>query len=183
MDLFAAYLRSESRECARRGVALEVIGRRDRLATQLLEAIERAEAATRDGRALRLRIALDYSARDAIRRAAMMAAGRARRELTQAEFGELVAEVDHGEAIPPVDLVIRTGGERRLSDFLLWESAYAELFFLDTPWPEFTPRELAAVVAAFRRRERRFGGLPEAIPGLGLTTSPPPSGADECSRP
>jgi undecaprenyl diphosphate synthase len=182
MDLFGDYLRSEGRRCARRGVALEVIGRRDRLPSQLIEAIAGVEAVTQAGRSLRLRIALDYSARDAIRRAALQAAHQAHPSLTQAEFGELVAGVDHGGAVPAVDLVIRTGGERRLSDFLLWESAYAELFFLDTPWPDFTPRELAAVVAAFRRRERRFGGLSAASADPNTATLEPP-GAGECFRP
>jgi undecaprenyl diphosphate synthase len=78
---------------------------------------------------------------------------------TRAAFGTLLSAVDHGEPVPPVDLFVRTGGERRLSDFLLWESAYAELHFVDTPWPDFGAVDLAEAVAWYRGRSRSFGGL------------------------
>src|SRR6185369_14821227 len=120
LALFERYLRAEAAECARRGIRLSVLGRRDRLPPSLVQAIESAEAATPHGRSLDLRLAVDYSSRDAIVDAALRASGASTREA----FARLLS-------VPDVDLLIRTGGEKRLSDFLLWESAYAELVFLD----------------------------------------------------
>jgi undecaprenyl diphosphate synthase len=131
-----------------------VIGRRDRLPPGVAAAIGRAEAVTQGGTALHLRIAIDYSAREAILQAATRA--KAAHDLSPEVFGRLVT----GEDGPiDVDLVIRTSGEQRLSDFLLWESAYAELHFTQRLWPDFGADDLAEALAAFRRRERRFGGL------------------------
>ncbi|MFL5401945.1 MAG: di-trans,poly-cis-decaprenylcistransferase [Gemmatimonadales bacterium] len=159
MRLFREYLRSETARCVTNGVRLEVIGRRDRLGGALLRAVEAAEVATSGGTRLRLRVAIDYSGRDAILRAAQcLRPGTASRE----SFGRLVAIVDHGSPVPQLDLLIRTGGERRLSDFLLWEAAYAELFFTDLMWPEFGAEALMGSIRDFAARERRFGGLPEA---------------------
>jgi undecaprenyl diphosphate synthase len=141
------YLESETDRCVENGVRLEMIGRRDRLDASLRAAIERTEAATLSGRRLRLRMAVDYSARDAI-----LAAARAVAELSRESLAAALG--------PPVDLLIRTGGERRLSDFLLWECAYAELVFTRRMWPEFGRDDLAAAVRDFRGRERRFGGVP-----------------------
>jgi len=147
MKLFAQFLASETARCIETGVRLEVIGRRDRLEKPLNQAIARAEALTADGKRLLLRVAVDYSGREAILRAA--------RELP-ALSGEALA----GVLGPPVDLLIRTGGERRLSDFLLWESAYAELVFSRRMWPDFDANDLEGAVLEFRGRERRFGGVP-----------------------
>jgi len=133
MRLFARYLHGEVAALTRQGVRLTVIGRRDRLPAPLVSAIERAEDATAGGTRLDLRLAVDYSARWAI---------------------------GAGALIPDVDLLIRTGGEQRLSDFLLWESAYAELFFTDRMWPDFNAVDLARATADFQTRERRFGALP-----------------------
>jgi undecaprenyl diphosphate synthase len=156
MGLAARFLREQAARASASGVRLDVIGRRDRLPTAVRHAIRFAERATEGGRRLRVRVALDYSARDAILRAARrMPANLASRE----SFAALLASVDHGGPVPPVDLFIRTGGERRLSDFLLWESAYAELHFVDMPWPEFGAVDLAAAVTWYRGRTRRFGGL------------------------
>ncbi|BCM83973.1 di-trans,poly-cis-decaprenylcistransferase [Methylobacterium indicum] len=154
MGLLRLYLAREVEVLRRDGVRLTVIGRRDRLPDGLAEAIAAAEAATRAGTRLHLRIALDYSARDAILAAARAAAPDATRE----DFARLVT----GDGAPEVDLVIRTSGEQRLSDFLLWESAYAELHFTPCAWPDFGEAELAAAMTAFRSRQRRFGGLPAA---------------------
>ena len=141
---------------ATRGVRLRVIGRRDRLPPALVAAIGRAEQATAGGRILDLRIAIDYSAREAIVRAAgRLSPG----EQGGAAFARRLAEACATDAMPDVDLVIRTGGERRLSDFLLWESAYAELYFMLRAWPDFGRDDLAAALADYRGRERRFGGL------------------------
>jgi undecaprenyl diphosphate synthase len=161
MRLFREYLRAETARCVAHGVRLEIIGRRDRLGRSLLRGIEAAEVATSGGTTLRLRIAIDYSSRDAIVRAAQcLRPGAASRE----SFGRLIAIVDHGSPVPALDLLIRTGGERRLSDFLLWEAAYAELFFTDLMWPEFGAEALRAALQDFASRERRFGGLDEEEP-------------------
>jgi undecaprenyl diphosphate synthase len=163
MRLFREYLRVETPRCVRQGVRLEVIGRRDRFDSALRGRIERAERATAAGRRLLLRIALDYSGRDAILRAAQCL--RPDTPVGREAFGRLVAIVDHGSPVPEVDLLIRTGGERRLSDFLLWEAAYAELLFLDGLWPDFAEDDLAAAMREFGTRERRFGGLTGIVAG------------------
>ena len=135
MRLFARHLRTETARCVEHGVALRVVGRRDRLPGPLVDTIERSEAATAHGSRLDLRLAVDYSAR---------------------------AAIETGRLLPDVDLLIRTGGEQRLSDFLLWECAYAELYFTPMMWPDFGAADLAAAVTWFHARERRFGGLKES---------------------
>ena len=156
MRLFAQFLRAEAGALAAHGVRLSVIGRRDRLPTDVVRAITAAEAATTEGTRLSLRVAVDYSSRDAIADAACRLA--AREAPTRERFAHRFRETQGGWA-PDVDLLIRTGGEQRLSDFLLWESAYAELLFTPRMWPDFTGADLAAAVAEFRRRERRFGAV------------------------
>jgi len=161
MGLLRFYLANEVESLVRNGVRLTVIGRRDRLPHGLSDAIGRAEATTARGDVLHLRIAVDYSARDAILKAAAKAAGIG--NLTREIFSELVT----GEAeLRDVDLVIRTSGEKRLSDFLLWESAYAELHFTERMWPDFEAQDLAEALTSFHRRERRFGGLQPVSPEL-----------------
>jgi undecaprenyl diphosphate synthase len=160
MRLFRAYLRAERARAVANGVAVEVIGRRDRLPVAVLREIAETEAATAQGSTLRLRVAVDYSARDAIFRAAIRFAEE-HGEQSRLRFEELLSLVDNGRpSVPPVDLLIRTGGEERLSDFLLWECAYAELFFRDTMWPDFSAAELEEILLEYRGRQRRFGGLP-----------------------
>jgi undecaprenyl diphosphate synthase len=164
MRLFRKYLHAETARCVETGVRLSVIGRRDRLGSALRRAIETAEETTAAGTVLDLRIAIDYSARDAIVRAACAAGGDP--ALTVERFAELVAAVYGGAAgVRDVDLLIRTGGEQRVSDFLLWESAYAELYFTNRMWPEFGAADLALAVREFHGRDRRFGGLSEAVAG------------------
>jgi undecaprenyl diphosphate synthase len=159
MRLFRGYLAAETARCVQNGVRVNVIGRRDRLPKVLLDAIESSEEKTREGTRLLLRIAIDYSARDAIVEAGRrLGAGEADRDA----FAAALAEVTHSLPAPEVDLLIRTGGEQRLSDFLLWESAYAELLFEERLWPEFGAARLAAAVREFGRRERRFGAVPQA---------------------
>jgi undecaprenyl diphosphate synthase len=156
LRLFARHLRTETPVLQVRGVRLSVIGRRDRLPAPLVTAIVEAERRTAAGRLLDLRIAIDYSAREAITHAA----ARLRPgEHGRAAFTQRLAEACGADVMPDVDLVVRTGGERRLSDFLLWESAYAELYFTDRAWPDFGRDDLAAAIADFRGRDRRFGGL------------------------
>ena len=156
LRLFARHLRTETPTLQARGVRLSVIGRRDRLPASLVTAIVEGERRTAAGRLLDLRIAIDYSAREAIvRAAARLLPG----EHGRTAFTQRLAEACGADTMPDVDLVVRTGGERRLSDFLLWESAYAELYFSERAWPDFGRDDLAAAIADFRGRERRFGGL------------------------
>ncbi|HQR47203.1 MAG TPA: polyprenyl diphosphate synthase [Thermoanaerobaculia bacterium] len=173
MRLFGDYLRREALRCVRDSVRLTVIGRRDRLAPPLRGRIEAAEQRTLPGSRLHLRLAVDYSARDAIWSAVERAVTA--RTCSREEFSRLLRS-GRGEpaSVPDVDLVVRTGGEMRLSDFLLWESAYAELWFTSVRWPDFSPADLAAAVAAYRTRTRRFGGLAEAEE---LSAGPPRCGA------
>ena len=154
MGLLQRYLETEVARLIRSGIRLTVIGRRDRLPDGIAEGIARAEAATAKGRSLDLRIALDYSARESILRAATAARGLG--DLSQDAFSRLLSG---DQARPDVDLLIRTSGEQRLSDFLLWECAYAELHFTKRLWPDFGAQYLASALEDFRRRERRFGGL------------------------
>jgi undecaprenyl diphosphate synthase len=162
LRIFERYLRRETASLAEDGVRLRIIGRRDRLPAGLRAAVEAAELATAGGTRLLLRIAIDYSARDALVHAAL----RSRTEggpLDRDRLAWLIGEAVHaGEAVRDVDLLVRTGGEQRLSDFLLWECAYAELTFSPKMWPEWTGADLAAAVADFRMRERRFGRLSAA---------------------
>ena len=162
MALFRRYLAAEVPRCVEHGIRLSVIGRRDRLSPQLRRAIGAAERATRDGDRLHLRLAVDYSARDLIVSAATRLAGVA--DGSRERFALALAEVthsadDHGD----VDLLIRTGGEQRLSDFLLWECAYAELVFLRGMWPEFSEQDFDAALSEFGGRERRFGAVTRAV--------------------
>jgi undecaprenyl diphosphate synthase len=164
MRLFRRYLLSEMDRCVQNGVRMRIIGRRDRIPAELRRTAEMAEETTRDGRRLDLRIALDYSARDAMVMAAERAAGRS---LTRDSFVRLMNEVTHAGSVRDVDLLIRTGGEQRLSDFLLWECAYAELYFTERMWPEFSPADLVSAVREFHARDRRFGGVQETVAAAG----------------
>jgi undecaprenyl diphosphate synthase len=162
MGLLRHYLRTEVAKLIDNGTRLSIIGRRDRLPGDLAEDLADAEAATAAGGALHLRIALDYSSRDAILQAASAIAGNG--GLSREAFGRLLSGRD---ASGDVDLLIRTGGEQRLSDFLLWECAYAELYFTACMWPDFDGDDLASALSDFHGRERRFGsvGVAEANAG------------------
>lgn len=172
--LLRAFLRLETARLREQGVRLQAIGRRDRLPEPVLCAIENAERATAHCRRLDLRVAIDYSAREAIAQAA------ARGAQSSENTGDAIAAALSAEG-GDVDLLIRTGGEKRLSDFLLWEAAYAELYFTDRMWPDFAAVDLDAAIREFRHRERRFGAVPEraaqpegaaafaaGVPGLNL---------------
>jgi len=156
MKLMKRYLISERVRCLENGVRVNVIGRRDRLAPELVRSIEDLEQITAGGDRLLLRLAVDYSARQSLLEAA-------RQPGKPQDFEDLerrLAAANHSvSGVPNVDLLIRTGGEQRLSDFLLWESAYAELFFTDTFWPDFTEQEFRSALEEFARRDRRFGQL------------------------
>ena len=160
--LLRAFLRLETERLRQRGAKLQVIGRRDRLATSVLREIEKAECATAAGHRLHLCVAIDYSSRDAIALAATGAHDGFLHEMrfTPDEIAKTLAQtLTAGSG--DVDLLIRTGGEKRLSDFLLWESAYAELHFTDRMWPDFDEADLEAALEEFSRRERRFGTVPD----------------------
>ena len=149
--LLRRYVDEETARLREQGIRMQAIGRRDRLPPGILAAIERSEAETAAGRALDLRIAIDYSSREAIARAAhrLPARAPAPRDALARALGT-----------PDVDLLIRTGGEQRLSDFLLWEAAYAELVFLPVAWPDFSRGDLERALAEYAGRQRRFGAVP-----------------------
>ena len=163
MEIFDRYLEEHGPRCIERNARFSLVGRRDRLPMPMRRRVAWLERATADGTTLHLRLAIDYSAREAIWLAAerLIRAGAGTRD-------ELAASVRSGDGVPAdvpdVDLLIRTGGERRLSDFLLWESAYAELWFTDVAWPDFTTDDLSAAIEDFAGRERRFGVLGPAQP-------------------
>ncbi|MGB7623636.1 MAG: polyprenyl diphosphate synthase [Terriglobia bacterium] len=161
MEIFEHYLRTQAVPWVAQGVRVNVLGRRDRLTPPLRASIECAEEMTRRGQCLCLRLAIDYSARETLVQAA--------REFKKNQgegrdsFSRILARAMHGESsTPEVDLVIRTGGEQRLSDFLLWECAYAELFFTQVLWPDFNVENLKSLLEEFHSRHRRFGRIAEA---------------------
>jgi len=161
--LLRRYLATQTPRCVQQSIRIEIIGRRDRLSQPLLEAIERSERTTAACTGMRLRIAVDYSAQQTILETCrrMMQHGR----MDRSHFIETLAQVDHSSlTTPEVDLLIRTGGEKRLSDFLLWECAYAELHFVENYWPDFDSHAFTEALDAFSRRQRRFGHIaPPAI--------------------
>jgi undecaprenyl diphosphate synthase len=164
MRLFHRYLIQERQRAIRNGVRLNVIGRRDRLDPKLLKVIETTEALTARCSDLHLRIAVDYSARHSIEAAARRTPADETGGV-EAFYRRLNETIHSDPATPPVDLLIRTSGEQRLSDFLLWECAYAELHFTPQLWPDFGAADLAHAVEDFAGRDRRFGRIPvESLP-------------------
>ena len=175
MQLFSEYLQKEVAELAENGVKLRAIGRRDRLNKSLVREIEIAERATAHCDRLLLRLAIDYSAREAIVNAASLAAlryaasalsGDPVRPLTNDDFRRELAVAICADSVPDLDLLVRTGGEQRISDFLLWEAAYAEFVFSPRMWPDFDGADLASAVAEYHRRDRRFGSAKEKAPAV-----------------
>jgi undecaprenyl diphosphate synthase len=159
MALFRAYLTTDAPRLIDGGARLAMIGRRDRLPGDLAAAVTEIEAATASGNRLNLRIALDYSSREAIALAAAQLG-------PAGSLDDLDRLIAGDPQIGPVDLMIRTGGEQRLSDFMLWECAFAELWFTRRMWPEFEGADLAEAIADFRRRSRTFGAVVEEAPSL-----------------
>ena len=161
MLLLRLYLRSEIADLHKNGVRLRVIGERSRLAPDIVNLIEHGEALTKDNSRLNFTVALSYGGRQDMVQAAQ-ALARA------AAAGEIKPEAIDQDAIsgklwtselPDPDLVIRTSGEQRISNFFLWQAAYAELVFLDTLWPDFSKADLESAIREFRRRERRYGAV------------------------
>lgn len=159
MGLLRLYLRREIEELDQRGVRIRFIGQRQRLAADIVSLIEEAEARTAENAKLTLIVALSYGARQEITEAARTIAMKAAAgELDPASINEeLVANHLETAGIPDPDLMIRTSGEQRVSNFLLWQLAYAELVFTDTLWPDFSRSDLEEAINEFHRRERRYG--------------------------
>jgi undecaprenyl diphosphate synthase len=158
MRLFGQYLFTETRRCIEQSIRVNVIGRRDRLGENLLKSIEQSERSSAGGTGMLLRIAVDYSSQHSI----VQAARRSNPQdvLNNDDFHRLLHEVDHcAHPASPVDLLIRTGRERRLSDFLLWECAFAELHFSDCLWPDFDERHFHEALDDYGGRQRRFGAV------------------------
>jgi undecaprenyl diphosphate synthase len=156
LGLLRRYLTTETRRCIEQSIRINFIGRRDRLTPSLVRAIEQSEQLTAGCAGMHLRIAVDYSAQHSILEAARLAGMEA--GVDPARFQELLDQVDHSVASAgAVDLLIRTGAERRLSDFLLWQSAYAELYFSDCMWPDFDAAGFHAALDYYHSRQRRFG--------------------------
>ncbi|MGY0712288.1 isoprenyl transferase [Azospirillum argentinense] len=159
MQLLRFYLRSEIADLHRNGVRLRVIGDRARLSKDIIGLIDNAETLTRDNRKLTLVVALSYGSRQEITLAARRLAEEVRAgtldpaDITEDRLSGRLFTAD----IPDPDLIVRTSGEKRISNFLLWQAAYAELVFVDTLWPDFSKRDLEAAIEEFHRRERRFG--------------------------
>ena len=151
LQILQEYLLAETPHCFDEGIRLNIIGRRDRLPATLRETIADSEALTANGRKLHLRLAIDYSARHTIFQAASKFYKVT--NLSSEAFSNILAEVQRGGSTD-VDLLIRTGGDKRLSDFLLWESAFAELWFTDQMWPDFDEAAFARAISEFRGRER-----------------------------
>jgi len=163
MKLFGQYLFTETRRCVEQSICVNVIGRRDRLSDNLLRSIEQSERLSASCTGMHLRVAVDYSSQYSLTKAAELAvrgAAAANTELTTDDIERSLHKVDHSaRAAGPVDLLIRTGNERRLSDFLLWECAYAELHFSECLWPEFDEARFRHALSDYAGRQRRFGGL------------------------
>lgn len=160
MDLIRAYVKSDLDRLEREGVRVHVIGSREGLEPDIVATIERAETRTAHNSRFHLQVAFNYGGRADIVRAAnraaatAAAAGRPLR-ITEDDFGSGLSTA----ASPPLDLIVRTSGERRLSNFLLWEAAYAELVFQSVLWPDYGREHLSAAIEEFRGRQRRFGGV------------------------
>lgn len=164
MSLFMTYLKKEARELARKGIRLRVIGNRERFSERLRKAIAQAEDIASEGTAT-LVIAADYGGRwDIAEAARAMALAVQKGELDPADINETsLANHTCLAEMPAPDLLIRTGGEQRISNFMLWKTAYTELYFTDKFWPDFGAEDLAVAVADFHQRQRRFGLSGEQI--------------------
>jgi undecaprenyl diphosphate synthase len=167
--LLRRYLLTQTPRCLEQSIRINVIGRRDRLGPEVLRTIEHSERATAHCTGMRLRIAVDYSSRHSLLESCNRMS--AERGADRARFVRHLADVDHSIAAADVDLLIRTGGEKRLSDFLLWECAYAELHFVERFWPDFDAGALAQAIAEYERRERRFGQVSASGGGSVRTAS------------
>ena len=169
MGLLKAYVASDLEQLCNEGVRVKVIGRREGLAGDILDIIEQAERRTAGNDRFVLQVAFNYGGQaDIVDAARRLALAVERGELTVEGLDEaaFAGHLSTAQA-PALDMIIRTSGEQRLSNFLLWESAYAELIFQDVLWPDYGSAELAAAVGEFRGRERRYGGSPVDVHAAG----------------
>ena len=162
--LFRRYLTEQTQRCLEQSIRLNVIGRRDRLDARLLALIEHAERSTAHCSRMILRIAVDYSAQWSLMHACHASSGEV--PIDRDTFERQLAAINHSIPVGDVDLLIRTGGEQRMSDFLLWECAYAELHFLPKLWPDFDAEDFESALVEYANRDRRFGRI-------GTTSSTP----------
>ncbi|MGB3500009.1 MAG: isoprenyl transferase [Mesorhizobium sp.] len=164
LGLLKLFIRRDLADLHKSGVRVRIIGARDNLQPDIRKLLDEAEQLTRDNGELNLVIAFNYGARDEIVRAArQLAADAAAGKIApqDIEVADLSAQLDTSD-IPDPDLLIRTGGDLRLSNFLLWQAAYTEFIFLSCLWPDFSRAHLAEAIDVFSERERRFGGIPAA---------------------
>ena len=161
MNLLRTYMKTSLAKCARNNVRIRVIGDKSRLDRDLQDSIANLEKETASNTGIGFQIAINYGSRDEMVRAVRAAAQRvAEGEITPGEISEELISCNLDTAgIPDPDLLIRTGGEQRISNFLLWQTAYSELYFCEAAWPDFNKSELEKAVDAFNHRERRYGGL------------------------
>lgn len=157
-DLLRRYVEADLERLTGEGVRIRVIGRREGLSRELLNIVERAETRTAHNDRFHLTIAFNYGGRDELVRAARRAAEALGGDLSGLDEAGLARFLDT-EGLPDPDLVIRTSGERRISNFLLWQAAYAEFVFVDTLWPDFDGAAFAEAVSVYAGRQRRYGGL------------------------
>ncbi len=165
MRLLRFYLRGETAELHKNGIRLRVIGDRTALAADIVEMIENAERLTAENTKLNLVIALNYGGRQDILQAAKELADHAwrqNRRLTDDEITSLYPQFLYTAGIPDPDLMIRTSGEQRISNFLIWSCAYTEFVFLETLWPDFGKDDMAEAIKAYNARERRFGAVKDS---------------------
>ncbi len=165
MGLFRLYFRNDMNEIVERGAKVRIIGSRNRVDTDIRGMIEEAESRTTQNTGLNLTFAFDYGGQEEIAAATRELARAAKEGRLDPETitPELVSSRLFTVGLPELDLVIRTSGERRLSNFLLWQSAYAEFLFVDTLWPDFGRQEFLDALQQFSQRERRFGALAEDV--------------------
>jgi undecaprenyl diphosphate synthase len=156
--LLRRYLLTQTPRCLEKSIRINVVGRRDRLGSAVLRTIEHSERSTSHCTGMNLRIAVDYSAQYSMLESCRLMAAEG--SIDRVRFKEHLAAIDHSVTVPKnVDLLIRTGGEKRLSDFLLWECAYAELYFIDSFWPDFDGTAFALALEEYGKRERRYGKI------------------------
>ncbi len=161
MNLLRTYMKTSLAKCAKNNVRIRVIGDKSRLDEDLQRSIANLEESTRTNTGIGFQIAINYGARDEMRRAVTELAQRVKAgTLAPEEISEkMISEALDTRGIPDPDLLIRTCGEQRLSNFLMWQLSYAELYFTDAAWPDFNKEELEKAIDAYNHRERRFGGL------------------------
>ena len=164
--LLRRYLLTQTPRCVEQSIRINVMGRRDRLAPGILRTVEHSERTTAHCTGMQLRIAVDYSSQRSLLESCRLMSADTDTRYDRARFSRRLAEVDHAIAAPDVDLLIRTGGEKRLSDLLLWECAYAELHFVERFWPDFDETAFAQAIDEYAKRERRFGQVSAQEPAL-----------------